>query len=39
MQHIVTAYNLKYWGTKAWNIDINFVFFKKNKKINLKTHV
>ena len=29
-----------YWGTKVWNIDINFVVIKKtNKKINMKTYV
>ena len=29
-----------YWGTKVWNIDINFVVFKKtNKEIKEKTYV
>ena len=29
-----------YWGTKVWNININFVVFKKQmKKIILKTDV
>ena len=29
-----------YWGTKVWNININFVVFKKiNKRLTLKTHV
>ena len=28
-----------YWGTKVWNIDINFVVIKKHKKMNIKTYV
>ena len=28
----VTTYRYLYWGTKVWNIDINFVVFKKVKK-------
>ena len=29
-----------YWGTKVWNIDINFVIFKKtNKNMNQKLGV
>ena len=24
-----------YWGTKVWNIEINFVIFKKKKSKNL----
>ena len=36
---MTVLYALLYWGTKVWNIEINFVLLKKktNKKLDLKT--
>ena len=37
---LLSVETIIYWGTKVWNIEINFVFFKKtNKKLNLKTYI